>query len=311
MGAGPLTTGSGAIAEARRTAKRGQYLMRDPQAVVVSSGDELVLVKPTGESIAISRADGARANALLTRLATRQAITSIDEADHELVDLLVGKGIVLRGGRDLASQIARPRGKRVCQNMVLGVSGTVYATHVVNYVWPLRYEFCERLDVVLTESARRFVVPEAFTWLGARVFGDLFALYPHVQVPHIELAQQAHMVLILPASGHTLHKLASGACSDMLSLIVMATRAPVVIVPSMNAGLWTSLAVQRNVTQLRADGFYVIEPSIGYAVSAGEDAQPELGGPGLSVINVTNALAAVLAAHKSRGRQGKLTKRKN
>lgn len=274
--------------------------MRDPQTVVVSSGDELVLVKPTGESIAISDADGARANVLLTRLATRQAITSIDEDDCDLVDLLVAKGIVLRGGRDLASRIARPGSKQVCKNLVLGVSGAVYAAHVVNYVWPLRYQFCERLDVVLTESARHFVVPEAFTRLGARVFGDLFALYPDVRVPHIELAQQADMVLILPASSHTLHKLASGACSDMLSLIVMATRAPVVVAPSMNAALWTSPAVQRNVTQLRADGFYVIEPSIGYAVSAGEDAQPELGGPGVSAINVADALAAVLAAHKSR-----------
>ena len=260
--------------------------------------------------MAISDADGARAKVLLTRLATRQAITSIDERDRELVDLLVGKGIVLRGGCDLASRIARPGGKRVCQNLVLGVSGAVYATHIVNYVWPLRYQFCERLNVVLTESARRFVVPEAFTRLGARVFGDLFALYPDVQVPHIELAQQADMVLILPASGHTLHKLSSGACSDMLSLIVMATRAPVVVAPSMNAALWTSPAVQRNVTQLRADGVYVIEPSIGYAVSASDDAQPELGGPGVSTINVANALAAVLAAHKSTS-LGKLSKRKN
>jgi len=72
------------------------------------------------------------------------------------VDLLVGKGIVLRGGDELASRIARPIDRRVCQNLVLGVSGAVYPTHVVSYVWPLRDQFCEQLNVVLTESARRF-----------------------------------------------------------------------------------------------------------------------------------------------------------
>jgi len=144
------------IAEVRRTPQRHRYLIRDPQAVVVSSGDELVLVKPSGESMAISDADAARAKVLLARLATTQAITSINERDRDLVDLLVGKGIVLRGGDELASRIARPIGRRVCQNLVLGVSGAVYATHVVSYVWPLRDQFCEQLNVVLTESARRF-----------------------------------------------------------------------------------------------------------------------------------------------------------
>jgi len=108
------------------------------------------------------------------------------------------------------------------------------------------------------------------------------------------LAEVAELVLVLPASANAVFRLAHGTCSDLLSLVVAGTRAPVVLAPSMSAAMWNHPAVRRNVARLRDDGAFVIEPGPGRAV--GSDATCTVGGLGLGgdSAHLVGALVAVL-----------------
>ena len=162
------------------------------------------------------------------------------------------------------------------------------------YVRRLAVEFAERLDVVLTRAARRFVRRRALAALGAGVWSDPFEQRGEILVPHAHLAA-ADLVVVLPASANAVFRLAHGATSDLLTLVVCATRAPVVVVPSMSPSMWHHPAVQRNVETLRRDGVFVLEP--GPAASVAEAGARQVGGAGLGAdnANLIGALEAILA----------------
>jgi phosphopantothenoylcysteine synthetase/decarboxylase len=119
-------------------------------------------------------------------------------------------------------------------------------------------------------------------------------------VPHIALATRADIVLVAPASAHTIHRLASGSCSDLLSLTVAATRAPVVVVPAMNSAMLSCRAVERNIARLKSDGFYVVEPGLGFEVSNTSDGNLGFCGAAVNERNVAMVLRGVLNLHAAR-----------
>jgi len=114
------------------------------------------------------------------------------------------------------------------------------------------------------------------------------------------------MMVIMPASAHTLDKLARGACSDLLSATASAMRGPVVLVPAMNDLMWTNPGVARNVAQLRADGYYVVSPGNGIEVASGAEEDGAiavtsdigLGGGGIAPEHLPPMLQALLAFHR-------------
>jgi phosphopantothenoylcysteine synthetase/decarboxylase len=122
--------------------------------------------------------------------------------------------------------------------------------------------FQNHLDVVLTEAAQKFVTRDLLESYGIRTWVDAFERRNDIYVPHVHLARSADCVLVMPASANSLHRFADGACTDLLSLLVAATHAPVVLAPAMNDAMWNNGAIQRNLQLLRADGMYVIEPTI-------------------------------------------------
>ncbi|GAB3960493.1 hypothetical protein GCM10027614_82550 [Micromonospora vulcania] len=89
------------------------------------------------------------------------------------------------------------------------------------------------------------------------------------EVPHLALTAWADLVLVLPATANTLAKAALGIADNLVGTCVLAATAPVVLVPSMNAAMWQRPAVQRNVAQLRADGYGVVPPVPVLALSTG------------------------------------------
>ena len=147
---------------------------------------------------------------------------------------------------------------------------------------------------ILTRSARRFITPHAVAALGVNVWRDPFELRDGFRVPHTFLAEAADFVLVLPASANAIFRLAHGTCSDLLSLVVAGTEAPVMVVPSMSPTMWNHTAVRRNVARLRDDGMYVIEPGPGRSVAS--DATCTVGGLGLGgdSASLVGALRAVL-----------------
>lgn len=152
--------------------------------------------------------------------------------------------------------------KKPC--IVLGVTGGIAV-----------YKACELLRllqkrgidvfVVMTQNACRFVAPLTFETLsGHPVAVDTFDRPQTWEVEHIALAKRADLFLIAPATANIMGKMACGIADDMLSTTVMATRAPVLVAPAMNTGMWENAAVQQNVKTLRARGVEIVTPVSGH-----------------------------------------------
>jgi phosphopantothenoylcysteine decarboxylase/phosphopantothenate--cysteine ligase len=114
----------------------------------------------------------------------------------------------------------------------------------------------------MTRSATHLVGPKTFEALTGRpVSRNVFGPGGH---PHIELAQNADLMCIAPATANILAKAACGLADDLLSTLLLSFGGPVLMAPAMNTWMWQKPAVQRNVAQLRADGIRLIDPAEGY-----------------------------------------------
>jgi hypothetical protein len=253
--------------------------VRHPLATAITTAGRALFTRPTEATQCSTVVDPRAASELWEALS--EPIRGRDLLSHTtlapasvagLIDSLVEHSIVLPWTADEPRADGPPLptepASRPCNALVLGITGAVQAVLAPHFVQRLAWYFAERLDVVLTDTARRFVRPRALSLLGAHVWSDPFAGEPG-RVPHIELATRAELVLVFPASADALFRLAHGACSDLLSLVVSATRAPVVVAPSMNSVMWRHPATQRNVQLLRDDGVFVVEPGPGREVSDG------------------------------------------
>jgi phosphopantothenoylcysteine decarboxylase/phosphopantothenate--cysteine ligase len=116
----------------------------------------------------------------------------------------------------------------------------------------------------MTENAQKFITPLTFQTLsGNPVVTDPFTLLDQTEIGHVALADLAELIVILPATANIIGKIANGIADDFLSTMVMASKAPVLIVPSMNVNMWESRALQRNVEMLVERGFHFVEPGVG------------------------------------------------
>jgi len=136
------------------------------------------------------------------------------------------------------------------------------------------------VHVIMTESACQFVTPLTFRTLTANpVTVDMFEEPGQWNVKHVALAQRADVFVIAPATANFLGKTVAGIADDMLTTTVMATRAPVVIAPAMNSGMYESPIVQRNIASLKALGYMFVGPESGRLAcgdtGAGRMAAPE------------------------------------
>ncbi len=120
------------------------------------------------------------------------------------------------------------------------------------------------VHVVMTSNAQKFVTPLTFQTLsGNPVVTDPFRLLEDTRIGHIALADLAEIVVILPATANIIGKMAHGIADDFLSTMVMATKAPILIVPSMNVNMWENPALQKNIQTLLERGCHLMEPGEG------------------------------------------------
>jgi len=234
--------------------------------------------------------------------------------DIHALEALVELGILKKGTHeDLAPRATAPTRKR-CKRLVVGVSGAVAAAGALDHVVALADHFAERVDVVLTQGATRFVQPRVYEYYGFPVWTDAFEPANGVAVNHRELAMNADLVVVAPASANTLHRLATGACSDLLSLVVAMTKSPVVVAPSMNADIWSDPPNRRKLAPLRRDGVWVVETAIATPIAARETRG--LGAPGFDLPGLMRALDAILtlsappAVKRAKTRSSKPAKRR-
>lgn len=149
-----------------------------------------------------------------------------------------------------------------CTTLVIGMTGSVGVVTMHEYVYKFRRFFAKEVHLMMSRSAQRFILPYALQLFSDHpVLTDLFTLMDDIQVPHIELARKADLLLIMPATANILGKAAGGICDDLITTTIVACQAPVVFVPSMNEVMWTDQVVQRNVAILKEVGYYVLDPS--------------------------------------------------
>ena len=148
------------------------------------------------------------------------------------------------------------------KKILLGVSGGIAIYKAVDLVSKLRKQGAQ-VRVVMTEHAAKFVTPLLFAEIsGNQVAASMWEREDY-QVEHIALARWADLVLLAPATANILAKLAAGIADDMLSTVLLATRAPVLVCPAMNTEMYQHPATQANLKTLTARGVTIMEPEAG------------------------------------------------
>ncbi len=153
------------------------------------------------------------------------------------------------------------------KTVVLGISGSIAAYKAADIASKLA-QVGARVEVVMTESATRFVTPMTFRSITGRpVVTSMWELASEFSIEHVALAKAADVVAIVPATANIIAKLAAGIADDMLTCTVLATRAPVIVAPAMHSEMLQNSVTQENLTKLKARGFTIIEPAYGYLAS--------------------------------------------
>jgi phosphopantothenoylcysteine decarboxylase/phosphopantothenate--cysteine ligase len=209
------------------------------------------------------------------------------------------------------------------RRIVLGVSGGIAAYKAV--------EVCRRLvDAgahvvpVMTAGAEHFVGRTTLSALASEPVQT--SLWDEASpIPHTRLGQSADLVLVAPATARVLAAYAAGLSTDLLTNVLLATRAPVIVCPAMHTEMWEHPAVMANVATLRSRGVHIVEPEVGRLAGgdsgAGRLAAPErivaatdavLGGGDLAGLHVVVSAggtrepidAVRVIANRSSGKQG-------
>lgn len=171
------------------------------------------------------------------------------------------------------------------RRVLLAVSGGIAAYKVPELVRVLdRFGYAVRC--ALTEAATRFVSPLVLQTLTREpVRTDLLDPGEEGQIGHIDLADQADAVLVAPATAHLLARMAAGLADDLVSTLLLATRAPILVAPAMNVNMWEHPATRANVATLAARGVRFVGPDAGALAcgweGAGRMAEPEAIGAAL------------------------------
>lgn len=149
------------------------------------------------------------------------------------------------------------------RKIVLGVTGGIAAYKAAELVRELVKAQAE-VHVVMTRNAQAFIAPLTFQTLsGNPVTTELFNLMAESEIGHIALADRAEVLVIAPATANIIGKIVAGIADDMLTTIVMATQAPVLLAPAMNVHMWENPICQENIQRLRSRGYHFIDPEAG------------------------------------------------
>lgn len=149
------------------------------------------------------------------------------------------------------------------KTIILGVSGGIAVYKAVELL-RLYTKAGAVVHVIMTRNAQEFVTPLTFQTLsGNPVHTDLFSLAQEQEIGHISLADRADLFVVAPATANLIGKVANGLADDLLTTSIMATKAPVLVVPAMNVNMYENPLYQRNHHQLIEFGYQLMEPVVG------------------------------------------------
>ena len=188
------------------------------------------------------------------------------------------------------------------KTVLLGVTGGIAAYKACEVVSRLRKLHAE-VDVIMTENATRLVAPLTFETLSNRpVCVDTFSRIESWDVKHISLAQKADLMLVAPATANIMAKFADrirdalrfhGIADDMLSTTLLATKAPILLAPAMNTGMWTAEVTQQNLQTLLKRGVRTVGPASGF-LACGDTGSGRMSEP----VDIAEAACSILCAPK-------------
>jgi phosphopantothenoylcysteine decarboxylase / phosphopantothenate---cysteine ligase len=148
--------------------------------------------------------------------------------------------------------------------VLVGVTGGIACYKAVELVRLLVQDGLV-VQVIMTRGAMEFVTPLTFQTLsGRQVASETFSLTQESEIGHINLADSADLFIIAPATANVIGKIAAGIADDLLTTVLMATRAPVLIAPAMNIHMYENPILQENIRKLRRIGYHFLEPAEGY-----------------------------------------------
>jgi len=155
------------------------------------------------------------------------------------------------------------RGKHI----LVGVTGGIAAYKVCYLVRDLKRAGAD-VKVVMTEAATKFVTPLTFSALsGHAVLGNIWATdqstLSSIGTQHVDLANWADAYVIAPASANTLAKITYGLSDNLLTIVALASRGPIILAPTMDADMYINPVTQQNVTRLQERGFFIVPPEEG------------------------------------------------
>lgn len=166
------------------------------------------------------------------------------------------------------------KGKNVTVFVTGGIAAFKAATLVRLFV-----KAGANVEVAMTKSACEFITPLTFQVLTKnKVHIDTFDEDEANKVQHIHLADQTDVAIVVPATANTIAKMANGIADNFVTSTLLATTAPIYVVPAMNEHMWENPATVRNVKQLVEDGKSVIEPATGF-LAEGYDGKGRLPEP--------------------------------
>lgn len=149
------------------------------------------------------------------------------------------------------------------KNIVLGVTASVAIYKACEMIRKLRADGCN-VSVVMTQEAEELIKPVLFQSLsGNKVYRGLFDSPESWEIEHIALADKADCVLVAPATANVIAKVAAGICDDLLTCVICATKAKVLIAPAMNENMFRNKITQANIQKLKSLGYIFIQPRTG------------------------------------------------
>ncbi len=164
------------------------------------------------------------------------------------------------------------------KSVVLCVTGGIAAYKAADIISTLRKKGAN-VFVIMTKSATEFITPLTLEVLsGNRVVTDMFSRDFTWEVEHISLAKRADVFVIAPATANVIGKAAHGIADDMVTTTLMATKAPMVIAPAMNTGMYENPVVQENITILENRGVRFVQPASG-RLACGDSGKGKLAEP--------------------------------
>ncbi len=149
------------------------------------------------------------------------------------------------------------------KTIVLGVTGGIAAYKSANLASML-VKLNADVHVIMTHNATHFITPMTFeTLTNNKCIVDTFDRNFSFDVKHVSLAKRGDLFVVAPCTANVIGKLAHGICDDMLTTTMLATRAPKLIAPAMNTGMWENPILQDNLVKLQGYGYHIIQPIVG------------------------------------------------